>query len=457
LGLDIRLDEFRYVCLGHDKYGFVLLHQDRDKYQPRDEGFLQMTEALQRSLEGRKIRPGRIVVSIPRQWLFIKTITLPIMAEENVGQALSFELEKHLPVDPSTLIYDHTILTGRPGKEMTVLVGAVRGDRVGSILSALKTKGLEPEAIVPTPFANEALTELCRPGASQEPRTLLVDEDSRAVGVDLFEHGQLSTSQAFSLEGRHEPEALDKLEKDLFRGLTSILGDFESLGAFPWFLFGPTDGMASRALQALGLTYPTFIGYKSAVRTTEEVDMALFHTAVGLALYGHKDEPAPINLLPRPSEASPAPRRIPGRAVLLGAVLLTALGLYGAVNIRDIWELSRLKEAVGTLRPQVEEVNRLQGELSQLKAQSEAVEALVARDPSALEVIRELTLVVPSSAWLTESNYTGRELLIGGYALSSEELIGLLEESPLFANIEFRGTITKRDGKERFRIAAEIE
>jgi general secretion pathway protein L len=133
------------------------------------------------------------------------------------------------------------------------------------------------------------------------------------------------------------------------------------------------------------------------------------------------------------------------------------LGLYGANTIRHQWELRRLKENVDALRPQIEEVHRINRELNQLKAEAGAVEAMTARDPSALQMLRELTLVIPSSAWLTETGFTGSELIIGGYAQSSQELIGLLEESPLFANIEFRGTITKREGKERFKIAAQIE
>jgi general secretion pathway protein L len=164
-----------------------------------------------------------------------------------------------------------------------------------------------------------------------------------------------------------------------------------------------------------------------------------------------------MNLLPAPDVSAPKPRRVSRRSALLAAILVGALGLYGAVTIRDGWEVRRLRSEVAALGPRVEEVHDLQRELNQLRSQTDAVEAVVGSRFSPLETLKELTLVVPNSAWLTESSFDGRKLLIGGYADSSQELIGPLEESPLFTNIQFQGTITKRNDKERFKISAEME
>ncbi len=118
---------------------------------------------------------------------------------------------------------------------------------------------------------------------------------------------------------------------------------------------------------------------------------------------------------------------------------------------------SKLVEEIFHLRPKVDNVNLLQRESSQMRTEKDALESMSTRNPSILQLLRELTLVIPASAWLTDTNFNGRELVIGGYAQSSLELIGLLEESPRFSNVEFRGTITKRNNKERFKISAQIE
>ena len=133
------------------------------------------------------------------------------------------------------------------------------------------------------------------------------------------------------------------------------------------------------------------------------------------------------------------------------------LGLYGTITIRNHWELRRLKSSVAALQPQVEAVNRLKRELNQINDEGKAIEEKVLRDPSAIELLKELTLVIPNSAWLTDTQLKDHKLNIGGYSDSALELIGVLEESPWFANVEFRGTITKRAGKERFKLDADIE
>ncbi len=456
LGLDIRPGGLRYACVRSDRHGITLIHQGDWEGDSTDEGFFRMAEAAQASLERRRIRPERIIVGLPRQWCFLKILTMPRMPAEDVRNALAFELEKHLPVAPESLIYDHMVLGEESGPDMDLLVGAVRRDIIESILSAWRAKGLEPEALVPSPFASGELLARCQPEVSGAPQILLVEEDEQSVGVDVYEKGRLASSQLFSLEGRDGPEAIASLQQELYQGLSSILSRLESPADLPWFFLGPLESVVRQALQTLGLASPTAVDHRAIIQSPEGVDIEPFHTAAGLAFLGHRGETIPINLVPPPTEAPPA-RRVPLRAVALGVALVGALGLYVATTVRDGWELRRLKDAVAALRPKVENVNLLQRESSQLRTEKDALESMSTRNPSILQLLRELTLIIPASAWLTDTNYNGRELVIGGYAQSSLELIGLLEESPRFSNVEFRGTITKRNDKERFKISAQIE
>lgn len=457
LGLDIRQNELRYVCIREAKGGLALPHLETIKIKTDDEGLLLMAETVQQSLEKNKIRPERIIVGLPRQWCFIKVLSLPVMDEEDARRALAFVLEKHLPVDPDKLAFDYRIITDRRGQDMAVLVGAARKEHVEPLLSALQSKGLEPEAIVPASLATEAIIKRCRPWILHARQSLMVEEENNSLGIDLFENGKLVSSLLLSLEEESGPEAISNLEGELFRSFSSALKGFESSKDFPWLYLGAPEGVAQQAIEALGLPSPTPIDYNALTQASKEVDIRRYHTALGLALYPHIEEPTPMNLTPARLETIPQSRRWSPRAVVLGAALATVLGLYGTIIIRDQLQVRRLENFVEALRPQVEEVNQLQREMSQLKAQLEAVESVTTNHTSPLEILRELTLVIPASAWLTETTFNGRELQIRGYAESSQELIGPLEESPLLTNIQFKGTITKRDGKEHFKISAEIE
>jgi general secretion pathway protein L len=86
-------------------------------------------------------------------------------------------------------------------------------------------------------------------------------------------------------------------------------------------------------------------------------------------------------------------------------------------------------------------------------------------EPSKVEILRELTQLLPATVWIWNFKYTGRELEISGFADSASELISLLDRSPLFERVEFLAPVTKererREGvdkeRERFKIKARLE
>lgn len=457
LGLDIRPGGVRYACLRNDRHGLSLLHQDSLQGEPTDEGFFRMAEAIRESLDRRRIRPERVVASLPRQWCYLKLIELTTMDEETLPNVLAFELEKHLPVEPETVQYDQMIVEGQPGPTMNVLVGAASREIIDPLLEALLANDLEPEALVPSPLANGALLAECQPDVAHAPRVVLVEEEEEAVGVDCFEGGHLSSTQRFSFEGLGGPDAMAYLQRELAGVLSPTPGTTDEPTPVRWFFLGPSESLVRQAMQTLGQESPTPLAYKTAFRAPERLEVERFHTAVGLVLWGTRAEAVPMNLIPPPPVEDRPSRRFSGRAVLLGTALVVALGLYGAITIRNHWELRRLKSAVAALQPQVEAVNRLKRDLNRINNEGRAIEKKVLRDPSALELLKELTLLIPTSAWLTEAQLKDHKLHIGGQSDSALELIGLLEESPRFANAAFRGTITKRDGKERFKLTADIE
>ena len=82
-----------------------------------------------------------------------------------------------------------------------------------------------------------------------------------------------------------------------------------------------------------------------------------------------------------------------------------------------------------------------------------------------MEVLEELTRVLPETTWIWNLKYNGKEIELSGFADSASDLIPLLDKSPLFEKVEFMAPVTKEmqmraDGnkdKERFKIKARIE
>nr|MDA8404588.1 PilN domain-containing protein [Desulfobacteraceae bacterium] len=75
-----------------------------------------------------------------------------------------------------------------------------------------------------------------------------------------------------------------------------------------------------------------------------------------------------------------------------------------------------------------------------------------------IEIIKELSNIIPQTAYITEFKFSGNKLGLYGMADSASELIPILEASPLFMDVAFLSAIhNSREGKEVFRIVCNIQ
>ncbi len=76
-----------------------------------------------------------------------------------------------------------------------------------------------------------------------------------------------------------------------------------------------------------------------------------------------------------------------------------------------------------------------------------------------VELLNELTRILPDDTWLSMLEVSGSKLRVQGESGSASSLIGLIEESDLFHDPGFASPITRnrRTGLDRFVLEAEIE
>ena len=76
-----------------------------------------------------------------------------------------------------------------------------------------------------------------------------------------------------------------------------------------------------------------------------------------------------------------------------------------------------------------------------------------------LDLLREVTRIVPTNVWLTRIRITDAQVNLEGYAPSATVLVPKLEESRYFKKVEFAAP-TFRDPKQnmdRFQVKMELE
>jgi hypothetical protein len=65
---------------------------------------------------------------------------------------------------------------------------------------------------------------------------------------------------------------------------------------------------------------------------------------------------------------------------------------------------------------------------------------------------------LPASAWLGTYSYQDGNVSLSGFADSAAEVQKVLEDSPVFKDVQFTSSLTRdQSGKDRFNLRASIE
>lgn len=171
------------------------------------------------------------------------------------------------------------------------------------------------------------------------------------------------------------------------------------------------------------------------------------------------DAPPLLNLLSEEEDATEARGLSPLNAAL--AVVAAVLAV-AAVSI----PLDQRRTTAETLLARVAEVKsdasqaiRLRQEVDRLRKESRYLAEEKRKTLSVIKILDELTRIMPDSTWIFDLKISGREIRIGGYSSAASQLVGLIDDSPLFRTPRFRASVTQdpRSGLERFNLSFEVE
>lgn len=165
-----------------------------------------------------------------------------------------------------------------------------------------------------------------------------------------------------------------------------------------------------------------------------------------------------LNLLP----AEKRPRRGVWPRRLQRILILISLSL---ALVATLWPLWQYRTLVIGLQKQVNTLQQESGQVLTLREQLEkAVESsrfLLQKKQSRtpiIELLRELTVILPDSTWLERLQIKGDTLQLIGQSSSASALVSVIEESKVLSGAAFASPVTndRRTGKERFVLGARI-
>jgi len=426
----------------------------------KEERDLEIINAIQRFVANQNSSKENVFVALPREKTLMKLLEVPSAVEENLRKALEYELAKHVPFSPEEAAFDFQILEKTEGL-LRVLLVVIKKDIVNEYLDLFRRMGIRPVAIEISSTASANLFYYDQNPVGQ-PSFALIDIRKHFFEFHFFEQGSLTeTVQCpFFNENQKAKEVTEAYRLSLLKGLGPKDGK-QNLFAYgeevddplindlkEWLSFDITSAPAlkkirtANGLQRIPVSYPS----------------------IGLALRGLLKTKWNINLLPVNLR-----KKVSHIGVYLAVFFcMVSLVLGAALVVRPFLqereELNRVLAEVKATKPKMDAIEAIQKKREMLEKEVREFETLISEGTSRLNILKELSEILPSTVWIWNMKLKSKDLEINGFANSASDLIAILDKSSLFEKVEFSSPVTKerrlfgdQTEKERFRISAKIE
>ena len=402
---------------------------------------------LRAELDARRLKARTVAIGLPRGSVTVKPIDLPPVAGV-LRDMVKFELERHLPFPaedapfdflPLPLNGDSSLASGR-----RVLVAAADRRIVDSAVRLVEEARLRPVSMT---LAAHDLLGLVRVPSNKH--VVWVHRSGDASDLLFLAGGTmvLSRSVPSADEGRITDEIRRSFTVTRWRGCDAVWVSGDG---------GPPLKKTITPLNELGapVTEPPYTLRARKLLAAAEDKSGAAQLAIAVAA-GRGVRP--LDLIPDTLR----PRRLTRPQMttlgLAGVAILLAVIALLAPGYRARRQLAALNADIARMAPDVRGVEKVLAELDAKRRLLATIQSLETTAIRPLPVLRELTDLLPSDAWLTTVSLDSKGIELTGQAAAASGLIPVLENSPRFARVEFASPVTRGRDKEQFRIRAAWE
>jgi general secretion pathway protein L len=418
-------------------------------------------EDLQREVnqffKSHRLSKDCIVLGIPRRDIVLRYLDLPSEVADNLKQAVYYQVQSFEPTEESSFYYDYVQLGSQaPSKKLTILLAMIRKASLDEHLQLLRGFGIRPSSVIGSSMGLANLF-LQNHKDLNDKTFVLVDLGASAFELLAVRNGAFAYSREVPREGDQRwsdlvlceaSEAASKMRLEPDSALEKVVLAGES---------------SESAFEQIRAQIPDCELLSDSIRfaMTDETKRCIQEaaSAMGLAYTGMIRRPLiKMNLLPsdlriRQTRWAYVPMAILGLAII---ALLFAWGFHDVVQNRKL--IKRLDRIIESNNAPVERVKSLRIQAGALETKVKSFEDLVRKKDMNLEILQELTVILPMDTYL--NNYVNREgtIQLVGISGSSADLIQKLDKSPFFKDVQARAPFREiQPGKDQFNIEAKLE
>lgn len=392
---------------------------------------------------------AEIILVVPGSWVITRKADLPAVAGEHLSRVVGYELDRLTPLTADEAYYDFRII-GQEPEAIRLAVAAARVDRLAPYRDAVHERGMTVHRAV---SALDALGALCR-SVYRAESCLFAAPAADGYEGGLLENGVLS----LTFTGKFPSPDRNEQTRILAHEMRDLLHkQAPGTDPLPVVVSGSTGETDRGISEALGR--PAKVLGPSQMRgRLGEVAEDLSPAALGGLLAASGPEARGMNLLARGIHPV---KKTPWVVTALLVLALLTTGIFYLVSPLRVEErrIAELDRLIALHKDDIRKVEALKREVEIIDAEIVAINRFKEDRPAAMQILKELTTIMPKNSWLSRVRITDSGMDIEGYAAAATEILPRLEASRYFKKAEFTSS-TIRDARlnaERFMIRMELE
>ena len=402
-------------------------------------------------LQRHRIGSVCIWVGLPAEMVIQTVISLPSATKENLTKALEYELPKYIPLAPEDIYFGYqTLEEDRNKRQLKILVAAVKKKDLAAIIE-LRNQ-LDAGICGVESMATAGINGLKWAARSiPEKDYALAYAANGTLHLGFIENEQIQFMRTFDLKEDLMYQAGRIFQESDYSG--TINSESDSTATIKVYCAGPdaTEGLLGILNKSPNLECSLLDLDQSPLDEKSPIPGA------GLALKSLQHVAVDINLFPEQFRKKPS---VIGRYLTLALVvlmLISGMTWAGSHFLHQRIIDQRVDRELNELSDEIDALEQIQSNITALQKRIDYLDSLRQDRIHALEFLKELTEILPDTAWLLGLSVENNHVEVQGYADYSTQLIPQLEASDLFVDARFVSVITKRhDGKEVFKIGFEI-
>ncbi len=373
---------------------------------------LKDVQQLKHALLQRGNFVGEIILSLPRELSIVREIDYPHSNLKELREALTYQLDSFIPFSNEDVYFDiHSLSQHR--YDTKVLIVAVKKTELDNILLRLQAIEIIPSRVIISPFAFLPILE------EKKGSIVLVNKNVKNYSYNRFENNHLVLSSIVKTEG----ELINQIKTHL-----------------------PDEILFANVIDG-------FLPNECKI-PSQVLDEYL--ESYGSALYGLSEYPCNLSLI------SSSRKRLNAQTVLMcfltGFLVCFIFFIPYIQKTNNLAILKTINMQIKSIKKDVSVVEKLQERIAILDKAVNKVNEIKGSYIPRIDVILELAKVLPNDAWVKAITIVDNSFEVEGDAVSSTNLIPILENSPHFSGVGLVSPVTKtQSGREKFRIKGNME